>query len=211
MLSVPRGLNVSASLATVMFAAGFFMLLLGSYLVLATAEEEDITVSSINTCHRLMWKERPSSCKKIWIPRGLCVECTRDEIYHDGRFKDCTRTFEIQKTSCQDKLQEYAMLDSCDFPRIDALLMFQNSSDNNEEEKEEGRQILDFLAHTFCEGGCDCIPMHGADRDKPEISIERGNCQAHMENDLWYDASDFVERSMVFFTVDILIFLCAAL
>jgi hypothetical protein len=197
MLSARRGPYYSAFLRLL---ATVFMLS-DSTLALA-AEENHITVSSVNTCHRLMWKERPSSCKKIWIPRGLCVECARDEIYHDGKFKDCTRTFEIQKTTCQDKLQEYILLNPCDTPRVDALKMIQSSSKNTNEqqEKEEGRQVLDFLAHTFCEGGCDCIPMHGADRDKPEISIERGNCQAHMENDLWYDqfAWEFLMKEATF-------------
>lgn len=54
----------------------------------------------------------------------------------------------------------------CWDPRLEASRILQNGT--NEEEKEEGRRVLDFLAHTSCEGGYDCIPMHGADRDKPE-------------------------------------------
>ena len=43
---------------------------------------------------------------------------------------------------------------------------------------------MDFFVYTVCENACDCIPQIDASPTVPEISIERGNCQAHAHYDV---------------------------
>jgi hypothetical protein len=69
----------------------------------------------------------------------------------------------------------------CDTARSDGLEQYLSSDYG---EKEEGRKILDFFVYAVCENACDCIPQTDASPTVPEISIERGNCQAHAHYDV---------------------------
>lgn len=109
---------------------------------------------------------------------GMCVECQVNEFLNDGQFTDCSSTFNLQPPSCIAKLQEYVNLNPCDTYRKDALDKYLGNQGPSK--VEEGRQVMDFMVYSLCEGGCDCIPQVNANRENPQISIERGNCQVYV-------------------------------
>jgi hypothetical protein len=137
--------------------------------------------SSMNTCHSTLYKEKPapSNCTHFAVPLGLCEVCKFDRVLSDGQFHDCSQIYNISGTTsnspCVAKIQEYVNLNPCDTPRADALSKFLGAQ--GAAKVDEGRQVLDFFVYALCEGGCDCIPLTGADRNVPSISVERGNCQ----------------------------------
>jgi N-acetylneuraminic acid mutarotase len=152
-----------------------------AFLAAGSVQNANGQLSGKNPCHPGNIKNNPSTCEVMTFPVGFCGACPFGALYNDGRYQDCTRTMQLEDNSatwptCKAALENYLALNPCDLPRAYA---FGNFTTKTGAEKETARQKLDFFLYAYCEAACDCIPQIGADRNTPEISIERGNCQAH--------------------------------
>jgi N-acetylneuraminic acid mutarotase len=143
-------------------------------------------LSGKNPCHPYSVKSNSSSCEVMTLPIGFCGACPFGTFDNAGKYQDCTRVSQLEDNAntwptCKASLERYVELNPCDVVRASALNKYLTKTGSA---KETARQQLDFFLYAFCEAGCDCIPQTGADPNKPSVSIERGNCQAHPYYDI---------------------------
>ena len=151
-------------------------------------EEVSGQVSSKNPCHPWSIKGNSTSCEVPTLPVGFCGACPFGALYSDGKYQDCIRVFQLQDNAnawptCKASLERYIELNPCDDVRASAFTVNKYLTKTGTA-KETARQQFDFFLYAYCEAGCDSIPQTDAEPNKPSISLDRGNCQAHPYHDI---------------------------
>lgn len=151
---------------------------------LATLAAQSNATSDVNPCHpRKGALGRGVTCEKVVMPNWLCSACTLRPFRSNGHFEDCANIYDLDSSSCQNQLKQYARKNKdCDPVRYKQVQDFNNTAN---------RMGLDYFVYSICEQCCDCVPF-GAKRSQYKARLEsntllnaaRGNCPAHAFYDI---------------------------
>eukprot|EP00471_Norrisiella_sphaerica_P002024 CAMPEP_0184483784 /NCGR_PEP_ID=MMETSP0113_2-20130426/5450_1 /TAXON_ID=91329 /ORGANISM="Norrisiella sphaerica, Strain BC52" /LENGTH=826 /DNA_ID=CAMNT_0026864389 /DNA_START=43 /DNA_END=2523 /DNA_ORIENTATION=+ len=97
-----------------------------------------------------------------------------------GSFKNCRNVYDLDEP-CFKKLKAYANANKCDAKRNQIVKVLESNQQGAA--RQRALEEADYFLYSICEQTCDCIPL-GAQRNKRQLSVYRGNCFAHYYYDI---------------------------